>query len=78
MAEKGSAILTTDQKEQIKMAAKARLRNIEGITGVGVNDQAVLIFVRDAAVLALLPRDFANMPVQGFVTGSVKSAAAAR
>lgn len=75
--------MTNEQLKQIKRAAKAAFGSMAGVRGLGVNDEAVVVFVHDRAVAARLPHDVSvvldggarvEWPVQAIVTGDIVGA----
>jgi hypothetical protein len=52
--------MTPDQIKQIKAASKTALGDIAGVRGLGVNDEAIVVFVEDRVAEEWLPH---NLPV---------------
>lgn len=76
--------MTNDQTKQVKAAAKTAFGNATGVRGLGVNDEAIVVFVEDHVGAARLPKNLpvtlddgtrVEWPVQAIVTGKIISAA---
>ena len=54
-----------------KATAKERYGGIEGITGWGIGDGSVRVYVHNAGVKRLLPADIDGVPFEFVITGDI-------
>ena len=52
---------------QVKAAARRELGHIDGVQGFGVDDNALRVYLRDAAAQERLPADFHGVPIEPVV-----------
>ena len=62
----------------IKAAAKEELRELPGVEGFGIGDQALRVYVRDADAGRHVPRTFHGVHVECVVTGGITAQAKRR
>jgi hypothetical protein len=55
----------------LKAAAKHQFGHIQGVTGFGVGEQSLRIYVRNSEVKKRLPEQFQGVPVDYIVTGDI-------
>lgn len=60
----------------IKAAAKEELGRVEGVEGVGLGEDSLRVYVRNAEVRKRLPSEFQGIPIDPVVTGEISAISA--
>jgi hypothetical protein len=61
----------------IKAAAKEELGRVEGVEGVGLGENSLRVYVKNAEVRKRLPSEFRGLPVDFVITGDISALGAA-
>jgi hypothetical protein len=61
----------------IKAAAKEELGHVEGVEGVGLGENSLRVYVKNAEVRKRLPSEFRGLPVDFVITGDISALGAA-
>ena len=64
--------MTDNELKQAKQAAKAALRDIDGVQGIAIADDQLRIYVRDEEVSRHLPPSVRGVPVNYIATGEFR------
>ena len=56
-----------------KAIVKSRYRHMPGVTGFGIGEDAIRVYVEDSSVMKLLPSDLDGIRIVVVVTGEISS-----
>ena len=70
-------MLTIPDFKAIKTDAKLQFKGVPGITGFGLGDKTLRIYVTNQKVREALPDVYQGVPVEFVVTGNITAAAVA-
>ncbi len=59
--------------EAVKSAAIQTYGDLPGVEGIGIGDQSLRIYVRNAEVRKHLPQQFQGVPIDFVVTGDIST-----
>ena len=57
----------------LKAEAKKELGGVEGVEGMGLGEDSLRVYVRNAEVRKRLPTEFRGVPVDPVVTGEISA-----
>lgn len=60
-------------KQEIKKQAKIDFQDIPGITGFGLGENVLRIYIANPEVKAGLPRMYRGVPVEFVITGEIRA-----
>jgi hypothetical protein len=70
------ATLSDTNLKTAKADAKKLFEKMPGVTGFGIADGCIRIYIRDASVKASLPSEINGVPVECIISGDIKPYAA--
>ena len=65
--------LDVNELKDVKRRALPTLMAIRGVTGVGIGDGTIRVYVLNHDVEAKLPRNVENVPLEVVVTGDIEA-----
>ena len=60
--------------KEVKESYKRQLLGMEGVEGVGVGEDAIIVFIEDATVIEGIPKELEGIPVRTVVSGKFELA----